>query len=104
MSVSISLDDEIVEAARLAAQAECRSVSQQIEHWARLGRKLAETEPRPKDAFVTGPSFLDERERRQALFDALSEIASKGTFAGIDDPVAWQREQRRDRPLPGRES
>ncbi len=28
------------------------------------------------------------------------EIAKSGTFDAIKDPVEWQREMRRDRPLP----
>ena len=34
---------------------------------------------------------------------ALRELAESGAFLGIDDPVEWQREIRKDRPLPGRE-
>ena len=33
----------------------------------------------------------------------LQALAEMGTFADIEDPVAWQREIRKDRPLPGRE-
>ena len=33
---------------------------------------------------------------------ALREIAKRGG-TGIKDPVAWQREIRKDRPLPGRD-
>ncbi len=29
-------------------------------------------------------------------------LADMGTFDEIEDPVAWQREIRKDRPLPGR--
>ena len=33
----------------------------------------------------------------------MSEIAVRGTaFQGIEDPVAWQRDMRHDRPSPGR--
>ena len=35
--------------------------------------------------------------------EALRRIAARGGIQGISDPVAWQREIRRDRPLPGRE-
>lgn len=35
--------------------------------------------------------------------EALKELRKLGTFKGIGDPVAWQRAQRRDRPLPGRD-
>ncbi len=35
----------------------------------------------------------------------MAEIAERGTaFKAIKDPAAWQREIRKDRPLPGRES
>jgi len=35
----------------------------------------------------------------------MEEIARRGTvFRNIDDPVSWQREVRKDRSLPGRES
>ena len=33
----------------------------------------------------------------------LQALADMGAFAEIEDPVAWQREIRKDRPLPGRE-
>jgi hypothetical protein len=36
-------------------------------------------------------------------WDALTRIAARGGLAGIDDPVAWQREIRQDRPLQDRE-
>ena len=35
--------------------------------------------------------------------DALKELRKLGAFKDITDPVAWQREQRQDRPLPGRD-
>jgi hypothetical protein len=44
----------------------------------------------------------ETKERRTPL-EALKELRKLGTFKGIDDPVAWQRAQRRDRPLPGRD-
>jgi hypothetical protein len=35
--------------------------------------------------------------------EIMAEIAARGTaFQDIKDPVAWQREIRQDRPLPGR--
>ncbi len=40
-----------------------------------------------------------------ALACLMAEIAERGTaFKAIKDPAAWQREIRKDRPLPGRES
>jgi hypothetical protein len=35
--------------------------------------------------------------------NALREIAISGGVQSIKDPVAWQREVRKDRPLPGRD-
>lgn len=47
--------------------------------------------------------MISTRERRERLAEALAQAASLNPFAGISDPVAWQREQRQDRPLPGRD-
>ena len=35
--------------------------------------------------------------------EALKELRKLGAFKEITDPVAWQREQRKERPLPGRD-
>jgi hypothetical protein len=45
----------------------------------------------------------EEEERGQKMADALSRLAESGAFSGIEDPGAWQREIREDRPLPGRD-
>lgn len=45
----------------------------------------------------------EDRRRREDALAALDRIAARGGIAGIPDPIAWQREQRNDRPLPGRE-
>lgn len=52
--------------------------------------------PEPKDK-------LSREERRRAIREALENLAAIGAFSDIEDPVAWQREIREDRPLPGRE-
>jgi len=39
----------------------------------------------------------------QQLLTLLKEGRQHNLFAGIKDPVAWQKEIRADRPLPGRE-
>jgi hypothetical protein len=41
--------------------------------------------------------------RGKAMAEALQRIADSGGIPSIPDPVAWQREIRRDRPLPGRD-
>ena len=38
-----------------------------------------------------------------AVAASFNRLAAMNAFSYIDDPVAWQREQREDRPLPGRE-
>lgn len=59
----------------------------------------------PVDVIVPDPEKSDqeEQERRQRLRKALEELAALNPFRDIKDPVEWQREIRRDRPLPGRE-
>lgn len=46
------------------------------------------------------PQPKQDRKRIQELLKQLQEI---GAYKDIKDPVAWQREIRKDRPLPGRE-
>ena len=36
------------------------------------------------------------------MADALAALAAKGGPSGFNDPMAWQRDARADRPLPGR--
>ena len=51
-------------------------------------------------AVATEPSKEEMRRRRVA---ALRNIAAEGGIPSIPDAVAWQREMREDRKLPGRE-
>lgn len=39
----------------------------------------------------------------QVMAAILEQLAQQPTLASMSDPVAWQRAQRRERPLPGRE-
>ncbi len=41
--------------------------------------------------------------RGEAMARIMEQLAESNPFSEIDDPVAWQREIRKDRPLPGRE-
>jgi len=43
-----------------------------------------------------------KEQQRKQLAEALEQLALLNPFSDITDPVAWQREQRQDRPLPGR--
>ena len=47
--------------------------------------------------------WKSEAARKAAMSDALDKLSKSGAFSGIEDPVAWQREIRKDRPLPGRD-
>jgi len=51
MLAAINLSDELVDEAKPYAKAEHRTVSRQIEHWARIGR-LAEDNPELPLGFV----------------------------------------------------
>jgi hypothetical protein len=48
------------------------------------------------------PLESDSASRGAAMAAALQKIADSGGIPSIPDPVAWQREMRKDRPLPGR--
>ena len=56
---------------------------------------------------VVGPAPAETPAERAArgkrMADVLRELAKSNPFKDITDPVAWQREVRKDRPLPGRE-
>jgi hypothetical protein len=43
-----------------------------------------------------------QKSQREALKKSLDKLAKMKVFADIKDPVAWQRQIRKDRPLPGR--
>ena len=49
----------------------------------------------------TEPQTTDRPTREMAL-TALRQLRRMGTFQNITDPVAWQREIRKDNPLPSR--
>ena len=40
---------------------------------------------------------------QQRMAEALEKLAASDAFSEISDPVEWQREIRKDRPLPGRD-
>lgn len=48
------------------------------------------------------PEPLPKRGRVMAA--ALAELARRGSFAEITDPISWQRELRSERALPDREA
>lgn len=69
----------------LSAQAELLNYAVYLE------QKARETTP-----------VTSSQERQDRLAAALAQAVALNPFAEIVDPVAWQREQREDRSLPGR--
>ena len=60
----------------------------------------------PIQVYVSVPEVKrddDPGPRQESIVELFQALADSGAFADIDDPVAWQREQRKDRPLPGRD-
>jgi len=49
------------------------------------------------------PNDSEQNARWQRALDALDELAARGGIKSIPDPLAWQREMRQERILPGRE-
>jgi hypothetical protein len=43
-----------------------------------------------------------EAQRQRRLSEIMDRIRERNPFKSVADPVAWQREVREDRPLPGR--
>lgn len=43
-----------------------------------------------------------QKSQREALKKSLDKLAKMKIFADIKDPVAWQRQTRKDKPLHGR--
>ena len=54
--------------------------------------------------FLEEPDSVSPSNRGRLMAEVLAELAKRGTFAEIADPVAWQRELRSERVLPDRES
>ena len=53
-------------------------------------------------SIIPATTNVAKEQQRQRLAEALEQLAALNPFSDIADPVAWQREQRQDRPLPGR--
>lgn len=75
------------------------------------GDTLKWTGARPRTGCPTEVEVsIDETDDRKgppngaAVAALLRQIAARGGIPGIDDPAAWEREIRKDRPLPGRGS
>ncbi len=63
----------------------------------------------PDEAVAVHVTILDEpvvplvdAAQGQRMAAALEQLAAANSLAELDDPMAWEQEMRRDRPLPGR--
>jgi hypothetical protein len=74
------------------------------------GNELEWTGPGPVDLDPEQPvevTILDtpdqNADRGKRMVEALEKLAASDAFSEISDASEWQREIRRDRPLPGRD-
>lgn len=76
------------------------------------GNRLEWTDPEPTDLNPEQPvqvTILEETDHTdmttpgQRMAKALERVTAANALSDIEDPVEWQREIRKDRPLPGRE-
>jgi antitoxin component of MazEF toxin-antitoxin module len=51
---------------------------------------------------IASPVQIPSKSDKKEFFDALEKVKKLKPYRDIKDPVAWQREIRKDRPLPGR--
>lgn len=49
------------------------------------------------------PLLWRNESNEKEMMEAMEALAAEGAISSIPDSVAWQREQRKDRPLPGRD-
>lgn len=52
---------------------------------------------------VSDPLVVNKIQNRKEIQQAIRNLQKLNAFSDIKDPVAWQHEIRKDRPLPGRE-
>lgn len=52
---------------------------------------------------VSDPLTVSKAQNKEEVQQAIRNLQKLNAFGDIKDPVAWQREIRKDRPLPGRE-
>ncbi len=63
-----------------------------------LGLNVSEPEKTIRNGKQTGKSL----ENSQKLFELMEEMAESSAFSSIKDPAEWQRKQRKDRSISGR--
>ena len=64
---------------------------------------LANLHHRPGDKVDLALPIKDHTQDRAKIIEIIKRMQAGNAFSSIKDPVAWQREIREDRPLPGRD-
>jgi hypothetical protein len=64
---------------------------------------LPPEQPVRVEVTLLGPASAAPAEQGRLMAEALEQLAARGGRGLPADPVEWQREVRRDRPLPGRD-
>jgi len=73
MSVSVRLDDELVNQARTAAKAEFRTVQGQLEFWAKVGRAALDNPDLPADFIAESLISMSEPREDATPFSPASQ-------------------------------
>ena len=78
-----------------------------------IEKQLTQLPPEKQNEVLDFILFLQQRlqsapattdaERGQRIKAAFQTLTQLNTFGDIEDPVAWQKQIRQDRPLPGRD-
>ncbi len=77
-----------------------------LEWRGKIPPEVAEEMAVPVDVTILREEKLSASRTEQTgarMAAALENLAASSAAAAIEDPVVWQREVRRDRPLPGRD-
>jgi len=64
MSMSVRIDDELYEQAKIASKGECRTIAGQLEFWAKVGRAALDNPDLPVD-FVRELMISRAEDRKQ---------------------------------------
>lgn len=84
MPTAIKIGDELAEDARDAAKNADRSLTGQVEHWARIGRGIEEWLPASAIALLKkcggNPDDLEDEMEKRRLFDILQKVRENSDF------------------------
>ena len=64
MSMSVRIDDELYEQAKIASKGECRTIAGQLEFWAKVGRAALDNPDLPID-FIRELMVAKAEDRKQ---------------------------------------